>query len=146
MTKMWRTIAATLLLSTATISVAQTSPVAGTAPAATSDVTATLHADASGPVYDRRIFTQFAEHLGNGIYGGLWVGKNSRIPNTRGFRNDVVAALKQLGVPVVRWPGGALPTNITGGKGSAPNARSRSTPPGAASPSRTKWARMNSWT
>lgn len=113
MTKMWRTIAATLLLSTATISVAQTSPVAGTAPAATSDVTATLHADASGPVYDRRIFTQFAEHLGNGIYGGLWVGKNSRIPNTRGFRNDVVAALKQLGVPVVRWPGGVLCRRIS---------------------------------
>jgi alpha-N-arabinofuranosidase len=108
MTKIWRTIAVTLLLSTATTSLAQTAPTPEVAPGATPDVTATLHADAPGPVYDRRIFTQFAEHLGNGIYGGLWVGKNSKIPNTRGFRNDVVGALKQLGVPVVRWPGGCF--------------------------------------
>jgi len=79
----------------------ETPPPAGTA-------TVTLHADTPGPVYDRRIFTQFAEHLGNGIYGGLWVGTNSKIPNTHGFRNDVVGALKQLGVPVVRWPGGCF--------------------------------------
>lgn len=72
------------------------------------DVTATVRADTPGPVYDRRIFTQFAEHLGTGIYGGLWVGKNSRIPNTRGFRNDVIGALRNLAVPVVRWPGGCF--------------------------------------
>ena len=65
-----------------------------------------VHGDRPGPTYDRRIFTQFAEHLGNGIYGGLWVGEKSKIPNTRGFRNDAVGALKRLGVPVVRWPGG----------------------------------------
>jgi alpha-N-arabinofuranosidase len=70
--------------------------------------TATVRADAPGPTYDRRIFTQFAEHLGNGIYGGLWVGNDRRIPNTRGFRNDVVAALRDLGVPVIRWPGGCF--------------------------------------
>lgn len=69
---------------------------------------ATIRADRPGPTYDRRIFTQFAEHLGTGIYGGLWVGTNSRIPNTRGFRNDVVAALRELAVPVVRWPGGCF--------------------------------------
>ena len=66
---------------------------------------AEIHADAPGPVYDKRIFTQFAEHLGNGIYGGLWVGKDSKIPNTNGFRNDVVSALRELSVPVIRWPG-----------------------------------------
>ena len=84
-------------------------PVAAPAAASPDDrVTATIRADQAGPTYDRRIFTQFAEHLGNGIYGGLWVGNDRSIPNTRGFRNDVVAALKDLGVPVIRWPGGCF--------------------------------------
>nr|WP_233150618.1 alpha-L-arabinofuranosidase C-terminal domain-containing protein [Sphingomonas sp. BT553] len=79
------------------------------APSATTvTATATLKADAPGPVIDRRIFSQFAEHLGYGIYGGLWVGPGSKIPNTRGYRNDVVAALRALKVPVVRWPGGCF--------------------------------------
>ncbi len=67
-----------------------------------------VRGDQPGPTYDRRIFTQFAEHLGTGIYGGLWVGNSRTIPNTRGFRNDVVAALKRLGVPAIRWPGGCF--------------------------------------
>ena len=61
-----------------------------------------------GPVIDRNIFGQFAEHLGNGIYGGIWVGKDSAIPNVRGIRSDVVAALRDLHVPNVRWPGGCF--------------------------------------
>lgn len=69
---------------------------------------ATIHGDKPGPVYNKDIFTQFAEHLGEGIYGGLWVGKNSKIPNTNGFRNDVVGALRDLSVPVIRWPGGCF--------------------------------------
>ena len=59
-----------------------------------------------GAKIDRHIFGQFAEHLGTQIYGGIWVGRNSKIPNVRGIRKDVVAALKQLHVPDVRWPGG----------------------------------------
>ncbi|MBO9722926.1 MAG: alpha-N-arabinofuranosidase [Novosphingobium sp.] len=70
--------------------------------------TATIDAAKPGPVYHKEVFTQFAEHLGTGIYGGLWVGKNSKIPNTNGFRNDVVSALKDLAVPVIRWPGGCF--------------------------------------
>jgi alpha-L-arabinofuranosidase len=61
-----------------------------------------------GSVIDRHIFGQFSEHLGSGVYGGIWVGPNSPIPNTRGIRNDVVAALKALHVPDVRWPGGCF--------------------------------------
>ncbi|WP_234419424.1 alpha-N-arabinofuranosidase [Sphingomonas sp. EC-HK361] len=80
----------------------------GAQTAAPVTATATVRGDTPGPTYDRRIFTQFAEHLGNGIYGGLWVGPDSKIPNTRGFRNDVVGALKRLGVPVIRWPGGCF--------------------------------------
>src|SRR5215510_13372711 len=70
--------------------------------------TLTVHADAPGSVINPAIYGQFAEHLGRLIYEGIWVGEHSPIPNTRGFRNDVLAALKELGVPVVRWPGGCF--------------------------------------
>ncbi len=62
----------------------------------------------SGPVINRHIFGQFAEHLGRGIYEGVWVGPESDIPNTRGIRKDVLEALKELKVPNVRWPGGCF--------------------------------------
>jgi len=61
-----------------------------------------------GPKIHRHIFGQFAEHLGTGVYEGIWVGKDSKIPNTRGIRNDVVNALRALKVPNVRWPGGCF--------------------------------------
>ena len=107
MPPMLRQAAAALLLSVSTIGNAQTTP-APAPPISSPAVTLTVRGDAPGSVYDRRIFTQFAEHLGHGIYGGLWVGPNSKIPNTRGFRNDVVAALRELDVPVIRWPGGCF--------------------------------------
>jgi alpha-N-arabinofuranosidase len=83
-------------------------PAAAQSRTGTAQVTATLHADQPGPKIDRHIFSQFAEHLGYGIYGGVWVGPDSPIPNTRGYRNDVVAALRELKVPLVRWPGGCF--------------------------------------
>lgn len=52
--------------------------------------------------------SHFAEHLGSCVYGGIWVGKNSPIPNVNGFRKAVVDYLKELGVPVLRWPGGCF--------------------------------------
>ena len=67
-----------------------------------------VEADKPGAKIDRQLFGQFAEHLGRGIYEGVWVGPDSPIPNTRGIRNDVVAALKELRVPNVRWPGGCF--------------------------------------
>ncbi len=45
---------------------------------------------------------------GRGVYDGIWVGPDSPIPNTRGIRTDVVEALRELAVPVVRWPGGCF--------------------------------------
>ncbi len=69
-------------------------------------VAVTVQADKPGVRIDRHIFGQFAEHLGTGIYDGIWVGPDSKIPNTRGIRNDVVTALKAIHVPDVRWPGG----------------------------------------
>src|ERR1043166_8427502 len=62
----------------------------------------------AGAKIDRNLFGQFAEHLGHGIYEGIWVGPDSKIPNTRGIRNDVVAALKAIKLPNVRWPGGCF--------------------------------------
>ncbi len=79
-----------------------------TSRAAESSASLTLHADQPGAVINRNIYGQFAEHLGTCIYGGIWVGEDSSIPNTRGMRNDVIAALKQLQVPVLRWPGGCF--------------------------------------
>ena len=70
--------------------------------------TLTIRLDQPGSVINRNIYGQFAEHLGRLIYEGLWVGERSPIPNTRGLRNDVVAALKELHVPVLRWPGGCF--------------------------------------
>ncbi|AJP72508.1 alpha-N-arabinofuranosidase [Sphingomonas hengshuiensis] len=71
-------------------------------------VAMTIDAGKPGPKIDRNIFGQFAEHLGTGIYGGVWVGKDSPIPNVRGIRKDVVAALRAIRVPNVRWPGGCF--------------------------------------
>ncbi|HEY0865932.1 MAG TPA: alpha-N-arabinofuranosidase [Fimbriimonas sp.] len=62
----------------------------------------------NGSVVNPNVYGHFAEHLGRGIYEGLWVGEDSLIPNTRGLRNDVVAALRELNIPVLRWPGGCF--------------------------------------
>ena len=50
----------------------------------------------------------FAEHLGSCVYGGLWVGPNSNVPNISGYRKAAVEYLKDLGIPVLRWPGGCF--------------------------------------
>lgn len=59
-------------------------------------------------IIPKEIYGQFAEHLGTCIYGGLWVGEDSPIPNVNGYRTDVVEALKKLKVPILRWPGGCF--------------------------------------
>ena len=56
----------------------------------------------------RHIYGHFAEHLGRCIYEGIWVGEDSPIPNTRGIRNDVINALRNLKMPNLRWPGGCF--------------------------------------
>ena len=54
------------------------------------------------------IYGNFSEHLGRCIYDGIYVGENSDIPNTEGFRTDVVDAFRQIKLPVLRWPGGCF--------------------------------------
>ena len=56
----------------------------------------------------RNIYGHFSEHLGHCIYGGFWVGEDSKIPNVRGIRTDVVDAMKEIKAPVLRWPGGCF--------------------------------------
>jgi alpha-L-arabinofuranosidase len=81
---------------------------AGAAACAAQEVNVTIHTAKPGAVINKNIYGQFAEHLGTGIYGGMWVGSESTIPNIKGWRKDVIAALKDLHVPVVRWPGGCF--------------------------------------
>ena len=68
-----------------------------------------LQSDKGKDMISKNIYGHFAEHLGHCIYGGFYVGdNNSKIANKDGVRLDVIAALKKLKVPVLRWPGGCF--------------------------------------
>jgi alpha-N-arabinofuranosidase len=67
-----------------------------------------VNADQGKETISRHIYGHFSEHLGHCIYGGYWVGEDSSIPNTRGIRNDVVQALRDVQIPNLRWPGGCF--------------------------------------
>lgn len=67
-----------------------------------------VNADQGSVKISKYIYGQFAEDLGHSLYGGIWVGKNSKIPNIDGMRKDVIDALRKLDVPDVRWPGGCF--------------------------------------
>jgi alpha-N-arabinofuranosidase len=69
---------------------------------------AVINLDVEGPTISRHIYGHFAEHLGRGIYEGIYVGEDSEIPNDRGIRLDVVEALRGLDIPNLRWPGGCF--------------------------------------
>ncbi|MDR1632834.1 MAG: alpha-N-arabinofuranosidase [Dysgonamonadaceae bacterium] len=68
----------------------------------------TVNADQGKDIISKHIYGHFSEHLGHCIYGGYWVGEDSPIPNTRGIRNDVVQALRDIQIPNLRWPGGCF--------------------------------------
>jgi alpha-N-arabinofuranosidase len=72
------------------------------------EAAATIHGDQDGGTISRHLYGHFAEHLGRCIYDGIWVGEDSSIPNTRGIRNDIVAALRNIKIPNLRWPGGCF--------------------------------------
>ncbi|WP_276484211.1 alpha-N-arabinofuranosidase [Paraflavitalea pollutisoli] len=67
-----------------------------------------VQTDSAKTLISKQIYGHFAEHLGRCVYGGFYVGENSKIPNTAGVRNDVVAALKKLKIANLRWPGGCF--------------------------------------
>lgn len=67
-----------------------------------------LWADLPKATINPNLYGHFAEHLGRCVYEGIWVDSGSGVPNENGIRLDVIAALKQVRVPVVRWPGGCF--------------------------------------
>ncbi len=67
-----------------------------------------IHADLKKGRIRKTIQGQFSEHLGRCIYGGLYVGEKSDIPNIYGIRKDVIEALREIKIPVLRWPGGCF--------------------------------------
>jgi alpha-L-arabinofuranosidase len=69
------------------------------------------------------IYGHFAEHLGGVIYDGIWVGENSKVPNTGGIRTALVDALKRIKAPVIRWPGGCFADSYDWRDGIGPRAR-----------------------
>ena len=76
---------------------------------AASQNTIVIHADQGKVTINKNIYGHFAEHLGRCIYDGFYVGDTNKIiPNTDGVRNDVIAALRKMKIPVLRWPGGCF--------------------------------------
>ena len=117
---MIRNMMTTLALLLALPAAAQTGAPAPTTGEAPDQVT--VHGDQPAAKFNRRLFGQFAEHLGHGIYTGIWVGKGSPIPNVDGYRRDVLDALKALRVPVIRWPGGCFADEYHWREGIGPQA------------------------
>lgn len=70
-----------------------------------------VNLDAKKGRINKNIYGHFAEHLGRCIYEGIWVGKDSSIPNINGIRKDVIEALREMKIPVLRWPGGCFADN-----------------------------------
>ena len=67
-----------------------------------------IHGDDPIAVAAPELYGHFAEHIGGVIYDGIWVGKDSPVPNVNGFRTEIVEKLKAIHAPVVRWPGGCF--------------------------------------
>ncbi len=68
----------------------------------------TVNANDKKSKINKEIYGHFSEHLGRCIYEGIYVGEGSEIPNTKGIRNDVLDALRNIRIPVLRWPGGCF--------------------------------------
>ena len=68
----------------------------------------TVHVNEGQTTISKHIYGHFSEHLGRCIYGGIWVGEDSNVPNIEGYRKDVFEALKKLNIPNLRWPGGCF--------------------------------------
>jgi alpha-N-arabinofuranosidase len=72
------------------------------------DTEIVLHPQAATTTISPLIYGHFIEHLGGVIYDGIWVGKDSKIPNSNGIRQQFIDDLKAIGAPTIRWPGGCF--------------------------------------
>ena len=69
------------------------------------NATLTLDKDFAAGRVDPRLYGSFVEHLGRAVYGGLYEPGHPTA-DADGFRGDVLALVRELGIPVVRYPGG----------------------------------------
>ena len=74
-------------------------------------------------VISPNIYGQFTEHIGGVIYDGVWVGKNSKIRNQYGIRSELIERMKQIHVPIIRWPGGCFADSYDWKDGVGPAAQ-----------------------
>lgn len=56
---------------------------------------------------DDRLYGSFIEHLGRAVYGGIYEPDHPE-SDEQGFRKDVMNLVKDLQVPIVRYPGGNM--------------------------------------
>jgi alpha-N-arabinofuranosidase len=75
---------------------------------AAADAEIEIDPSAPGPLISPHIYGHFLEHLGGVIYDGIWVGRESRVPNVGGIRKRFVDDMKRIGAPSLRWPGGCF--------------------------------------
>src|ERR1700745_3282691 len=80
--------------------------IAGPTPSSAAGAAMELSPGDPGPLISPHIYGHFIEHLGGVIYDGIWVGRNSSVPNVDGIRKQFVADMKRIGAPNLRWPGG----------------------------------------
>ncbi|HEV2832281.1 MAG TPA: alpha-N-arabinofuranosidase, partial [Hanamia sp.] len=91
---------------------------------ASAQTSITLKADSAKQTINKNIYGHFAEHLGRCIYDGFYVGDSNKIiPNTDGVRNDIIAALRKMKIPVLRWPGGCFADTYHWKDGVGPKAK-----------------------
>jgi alpha-N-arabinofuranosidase len=69
------------------------------------------------------IYGHFAEHLGGVVYGGIWVGEDSKVPNVGGIRKSLIDALQRVKPSVVRWPGGCFADSYNWRDGVGPGSQ-----------------------
>jgi alpha-L-arabinofuranosidase len=81
---------------------------AGLRPLQAADAEIDVDLSAPGPEINPHVYGHFIEHLGGVIYDGIWVGRDSKIPNVDGIRKQFVDDMKRLGAPNLRWPGGCF--------------------------------------
>lgn len=67
-----------------------------------------INTDLTKQTITKHIYGHFAEHLGRNIHGVFYAGDTSKIPNTNGVRNDIIAALRELRIPNFPWPSGCF--------------------------------------
>jgi alpha-N-arabinofuranosidase len=80
----------------------------GATPAIAADADIEISGLESGPQISPNLYGQFIEHLGGVIYDGIWVGRDSKIPNIGGIRKQFIDDMQRIGVPNFRWPGGCF--------------------------------------